>query len=501
MSAHGAGGLMGQAFTLLRQGRLADAERLLAQICERDEQNGKAWFMRGAIRFESGDTNRAIEYLSIAVDLDPGNTDAHFTLCKLHLSRGNLADAIFHIEKVVEQDPNRGEAWLALGSLHADAGRFRQAERASRVAMELLPGVAEPGINLANALISQGKQDEALALCNRIKADDPVRPGIWHSLGLAFKALERMQDAEQCLTAATTLDPTNAAAFCALGDVKAARDDVSEALSLYRKSRELNPADPRVHFQLGKVLLPNSSARHGTLVERLQRDHLYNDIGEARDIARELATGFRYGDAGVERALVRFFDEFDPARLYPAEWWADALTQFGDRRRASDTALRSIYSAVFSWSLPCRQAMDEIAAFCGKRLASYGSGAGYWEWLLSTHHGIDVVCYDMVLRHRFMPTERVLHSDATIDPEDTIFLAWLPGEAAIDPAIESLLDQVRPGQKLVLVGEPAHDNGHPRTCGTHRFFRYLKDRFETRATVPLANYACFRDRVDLLARR
>jgi len=501
MGAHGAGKTMGQAFALVRQGRLSDADRLLAEICEQDAENGKAWFMRGAIRLESGDMHGAIEYLSTAVGLDPGNTEAHFALCRLHLSRGNPARAIFHANRVVELDANHGQAWLALGSLHADAGRFRQAEQASRVAMDLLPGVAEPKINLVNALISQGRRDEATALCDVIRAEDPARPGIWHSLGLAFKALGRMQDAEQCLTTAARSDPGNAAALCALGEIKAARNDVAQALSLYRRSRELDPLDPRVHFQLGKVLLPGSSARHAELVERLQGDHQYRDISEARNIARELATGLHCDGPAVERVLSRFFDEYDPSRLYPVEWWTDAMMQFGDRRQASDTALRSVYSAVFSWSLPCRQATDEIAAFCGRRLASYGSGAGYWEWLLASHYGIDVVCHDMVLRHRFMPMQKVPHSDATVDPEDTIFLAWLPGDAAIDPAVESLLDQAEPGQKLVLVGEPADDYGHPRTCGTHRFFHYLRARFETRAVIALANYAFFQDRVDLLVRR
>jgi hypothetical protein len=43
--------------------------------------------------------------------------------------------------------------------------------------------------------------------------------------------------------------------------------------------------------------------------------------------------------------------------------------------------------------------------------------------------------------------------------------------------------------------------GDPRTCGTQRSFRYLQDELETRAMVPLANYAYFQDRVDLLVKR
>lgn len=493
--------LLNQAFTLIRQGRLADAERPLARLCERHKDHAKAWFMRGAIRFEHGDMDLARDYLGTAIRLEPGNTQAHFTLCKIALSLGDLAAAIAHAERVVELDAAHGEAWLALSSFYTDAGLLARAEQAGRTAMTLLPDVVEAKVNVVNTLIAQGKRDQAIALCNDIRAQGPAQPGIWHSLGLAYQALGLIQDAAPCLEQVTRLDPNNAAALCTLGEIKAAQDDVSQAQQLYERSRQLAPAHPRAHFQLGKVLLPNSSARHRQRVRQLARDHRYRDADEALDMARELATDFRYGNAVAERALVRFFDAYDPACLYPADWWTDALRRFGDRRQAPDTALRSVYAAVFSWSLPCRQALDEIAAFAGKRLASYGSGAGYWEHLLATHYGIDVACHDMTLRHRFVPMRKLPHSEATLDPEDAIFLAWLPGEVAIDAAIESLLDQARPGQRLVLVGEPADENGHPRTCGTRRFFAYLQDHFETQATIPLPNYAYFKDRVELLVRK
>ena len=499
MGASGTENLMAEAFALVRQGKLVDAERLFVQLCQQNAENDKAWFMRGVIRVEHGDTNRAIEYLRTAVRLDPANIQAHFTLCKLYLSRGNLAEAIAQAGTVVELDAEHGEAWLALGSLYADAGLLQEAEQASRTAIRLLPGVAEPKINLVNALISQQQQDEAVALCKSIEQDGPAHAGIWHSLGLAFKALGQIPEAENCLTRTIRLEPNNAAAYCALGEIKAAKEEVSQALGLYRKSRELNPACPRVHFELGKVLLPSNSARHWRLVEQVQQDHRYHDIDEACDIAKELAKDFQYGDTAVDQALVRFFDEYDPSQLYPVEWWTDALMQFGDRRQASDTALRSIYSTVYSWSLPCRQALDEIAAFAGKRLASFGSGTAYWEYLLARYYGIEVSCHDMMLRHRFTSMKKVLHSEATIDLEDTIFFAWLPAEAA-DSSIERLLNQIGAGQKLVLVGEPADDNGQPRSCGTRRFFQYLRDNFKTRAIIALANYAYFEDRVELLVR-
>ncbi len=443
----------------------------------------------------------ALNYLNTVIKLDPDNRVAHFTLCKIYAFRGDLTQAIIQAKKVVALDFGNGEAWLALSSFYADTGQFQQAEEACRTAIRLLPHIPEAKINLTNALISQEKQEEALELCNTIKNDNPVSAGIWHSLGLAYKALHQIKDAEQCLTKVTMLDPKNAAAFCTLGKIKAAQEDISQALFYYEKSRELDPVNPRVHFELGKVLLPNNSTKHWQLIQQLQKNYQYQDCKEANIIAKDLATDFHTADANVEEILKQFFNDYDASSLYPIKWWIDTLKQFGDRHQASDTALRSIYASVFSWSLPCKEALDEIAAFSGEQLSSFGSGSGYWEFLLAQHYAIDIKCHDMLLGHRFTPMKQTLHSDVRVNTNDTLFLAWLPGKTEIDIAIESLLNQTRIGQKLILVGEPADENGYPRTCGTHRFFRYLQDNFKLQKKIPLPNYAYFNDCVELLVRK
>jgi len=467
MGASSTDKLQQQAYSLLRQGRLNDAEPLFIQLCKEND----------------------------------ANTEAHFSLCKIYFSQGNLHKAIAQAQRVVELDNEYGEAWLALSSFYADTGRLKEAEHSSRTAIALLPDVVEAKINLVNVLISQEKQDEATALCKHIKADNPKNPGIWHSLGLAFKAQGLIEDAEQCLTRTVELDPDNAVALCTLGEIKAAQEDLSQAQLLFKKSKELNPTYPLVHFELGKVILPGNSEKHWNLIQQLQQDYLYLDLNEAKNTAIELAKDFRFGDATAERELLRFFDEYDPACLYPMQWWTDALKRFGDQRHAPDTALRSIYSAVFSWSLPCKLALEEIASFVDNRLASYGSGTGYWEYLLAKNYGIDVICHDMLLGHRFTSMTQKQHSEVKVDPQDTIFLAWLPGESTINSAIESLLNQTKTGQKLVLVGEPADANGYPGTCGTFQFFHYLRNYFKTQSLIPLANYAYFNDRVELLVRK
>ncbi len=494
--------LTDKAFALVEQGKLVEAEQLFVQVCELDANNGQAWMMQGAIQLELGSTDMASDFLDRAIKLDPNDIEAHFTTCKLFLSQSRLADAIDSGRKAVSLDPDYGEAWLLLSGIYGELGQLQDAEQCGRRANALLPGAVEAKTNLVNMLRSQDKLDEAIPLCEEIRNESPMQPDIWYSLGLAFQDAHRLQDSEQCFAKVIELDPLNAKAYCGLGDISVAQGDDMQAMHHYKKSKALDPALPSVHFALGKVLLPNCSEEHRQLLQRLQQDCLYASASEASDIAKELANGIQYDDPAALTSLVQFFSEFDPSKLYPTEWWLSVLKKYTPQELAHDTVMRSVFSSVFSWSLPCKEALDKIATFAeGSRISSYGAGAGYWEYLLTTHYGIDVISHDAKPRHRFVGIKEQLHSNTVIDPSDTIFLAWVPGILESDASMEPLLNQMQTGQKLVLVGEPADETGRPRTCGTRSFFQFLRDNFEHQSTVPLANYSYLEDCVELLTKK
>lgn len=491
-----------RAFALVEQGRLVEAEQLFARVCEMDGNNGEAWMMRGAIQLELGAAEVAADFLNRAIKLDPNDIEAHFTSCKLFLSQGRLDEAIASGRKAVDLDPDYGEAWLLLSAIYGRTGQFQDAEQSSRRAIALLPEALEAKSNYVNALRSQDKLEEAIPLCEEIRKENPAQAHIWHSLGLAYQERHLLRDAEQCFLKVIELEPLHAGAHFGLGYISKAQGNALQAMLHYKKSKELDPTIQRVHFELGQLLLSNSSEEHQQLLQQLQLDYLYRDTSEASDIAKKLANNFPYDNPSALTNLVRFFAEFDPSRLYSKQWWSNALQQYTPQELAHDTIMRSVFSAVFSWSLPCKEALDEITGFAaGSRIASYGSGAGYWEYLLGAHYGVDIVCHDMKLRHRFIDMKEQLHSDTTIDPLDTIFLAWIPGESDSDLGIEPLLDQLQAGQKLVLIGEPADEMGQPRSCGTRRLFQYLHNNFEHQATIPLANYAYLEDCVEFLTRK
>jgi len=494
--------LIDTAYALVEQGKLVEAEQLFAQVCEMDGNNGQAWMMRGAIQLELGSTELAANFLDRAIKLDPDDIEAHFTTCKLFLSLNRLAEAAISGRKAVSLDPDYGEAWLLLSGIHGELGQFQDAEQSGRRANALLPGAVEAKTNLVNVLRYLDKLDEAIPLCEEIRNTSPMQPDIWYSLGLAFQARHRLQDSEQCFAKVIELEPLNAKAYCGLGDISTAQGDDLQAILHYKKSKALDPTLPSVHFALGKVLLSNGSGEHRQLLQRLQQDYLYGDASEASNIAKKLANGFQYDDSVALANLVQFFSEFDPSKLYPTKWWSNVLQKYTPHELAHDTVMRSVFSTVFSWSLPCREALDKIANFVeGSRLSSYGAGAGYWEYLLNTHYGVDVISHDAKLHHRFVGMKEQLHSNTSVDPADTIFLAWIPGILESDASMEPLLSQMKTGQKLVLVGEPADESGRPRTCGTRQLFQLLRNDFEYQTTVSLANYSYLEDCVELLRKK
>ncbi len=74
--------------------------------------------------------------------------------------------------------------------------------------------------------------------------------------------------------------------------------------------------------------------------------------------------------------------------------------------------------------------------------------------------------------------------------DDTIFLSWI---IRGDTGILNVLKQFKPGQKLVLVGEPPDKHGIPRICATPEMFAMLKKEFTLYQKIPLVTYSMLND--------
>lgn len=494
MSIEDVSKLLDEGFALVDKGMLQNALQLFVQAADIDENNAEAWMMQGAIKGELGEVEDALACLNRAISLDPDDTEAHHILCKILQSQGRLDDAKSNGRKAVELDPTYGEAWLALGGVCGLLGHLNEAEECCRHAIELLPDSIDARNNLANLLKLQGKSVEAIPIYKEILDYNPANAEVNYNLGAAYQERGEFDEAASCYLRAVAINPKFASAYSSLGDTMLKQGKVSDALQYCKKAVELNPLSADAQIRLGSVLSVSGSEEKRQLLDRLEEDHIYTDMREPMTLASELSRMFSYENDTAQESLIRLFTEFDPGNVYPEQWWQSTLQRFGPRELAHDKIARGVLSSVYSWSIPTKEALEEIVNFIGAlRLSSYGAGRAYWEYLLRIHYGVDVIASDVEFRNRFIEIEKSDYANANVNTGDIVLLSWVPdGESSA----ECILNKMQSGQRLILIGVLAVYNVS-QICATNQFFSILHEQFYHNSTIPLVQFSYLNDTVEL----
>ncbi len=91
-----------------------------------NENLAKAYYIKGSIYRESGDTSRAVSSLETAIEQDTRMTDAHYDLGVIYAARRNPL-AMQYYENVIRIEPERKDALYARARFLQDLGKTEQA--------------------------------------------------------------------------------------------------------------------------------------------------------------------------------------------------------------------------------------------------------------------------------------------------------------------------------------------------------------------------------------
>ena len=465
---------------------------------------------------------------------DSANVEAKFGLATVLATRGRLHEAIPLFQEVVQARPDHLAAWANLGNALLHRGDYHEAGNAFRAVLKIRPDTFPALYGLGCALQYQGRHAEAEGHFRRALQFQPNDPGLWMNLGTVLKQqrklgdaiesyrkvtqlkpdlhqgwsafgqtlleLGRPQEAEQAFRHAIWLAPEVAEARIGLGDALSGQQHGDAALESYLNAIALDPKSQNAHTKAESLLLRTAGATgEESVFARLLGDRVYERPADSVPDALALVNAYTYPVAGVLDETRTLLRQFDPEQLYPGAWWKERLSRFGTPAEGHDKVFRGISSAIYSWSPPCREVMEAVAAFTGDAvLHSFGAGTGYWEWLLARHFGTRVLAGDRVLRHRFVAMVVEDYGTASVSDGEVVFLAWVPQGVDV---VMNLLRQIRPEQKLVIVGQGPDDTGKARICATDDVFRYLETVFEPAGKVPLGYYSYIRDDVRMYRRR
>jgi tetratricopeptide (TPR) repeat protein len=203
-----------------KAGQFEIAAGIYKQILEADATNPDANHYYGLLAFQTGNNEKALALLGVAVDVAPDYAEAH---------------------------NNRGLVLQQMG----DAAKAVESYRA---AIAFAPDFTDAYVNLGSALDDLKRYDDAIAQYDLALARHPDHVDAHNNKGLALHKLVRFEEAEAAFTEALKRDPNFTEALNNLGSTLLILGRNEEALACFEKALESNPASKTTMFNRANVL-------------------------------------------------------------------------------------------------------------------------------------------------------------------------------------------------------------------------------------------------------
>jgi tetratricopeptide (TPR) repeat protein len=280
-----------QVAALVRDNRLAEAEKDLIAVLRVTPQLPVALNLLGTVRAKQGRLNEAELLFLRAVRYDKKFTGARMNLVYLYVLKRAPEKSILQLREILAVEPEHAEATEKLAELLLSQGRvdecisFIEKQKASRsvpaallvvlgdahLAKKAFPQAEEnyllalegrldnAGALLGLAQISRLKNEtrEASIYLNRVAtlAADSKSPEFLYKF--AFEALRAgmFDEAKSALQRSLELRPNEPSYLLALGIAFLRKADLFESEKLFRRLLEIQPANAQGQLHLGYVLL------------------------------------------------------------------------------------------------------------------------------------------------------------------------------------------------------------------------------------------------------
>jgi len=238
-------------FALHRQGRLAEAERIYAEVIRAAPRHFGAIHSLGVIALQTRQYERAVDWLSKSISIDRKYAPAHNNLGYALAALKRLDEAIVSYSKAIALDRNYAEAYNNRGTAQNDLGRWREALTNFDKAIALKPDYANAHNNRGTVLKYLKRYGEALASYDKAIALRPDFSGAYSNRGNALTELRRPIEALESIDKAIALDPNYAEAHYNRGNALSLMGQMEAALESYGRALALKPEYADAYYNVG----------------------------------------------------------------------------------------------------------------------------------------------------------------------------------------------------------------------------------------------------------
>lgn len=364
---------LSEALAYHSAGMLGQAALLYEQILLQTPDHPDALHLLGVLSLQQGNCSLAVELISRAIRLRPGQAPFHANLSEAMRTAGVLRGSLDHARQAVHLEPAQaqywntlGLAWLAgqdysgaaeafeeavrldhtfalghnnLGICRRELGHHAAALEAFQRAVQIDPDLAMARSNLGQQLLEMNRAADALEHCRAAVRLQPNLPSAHNNLGNALRKLGESAQARACYQLALQLQPREAMSHSNLGQSFEEEGCLTEALACYRQALYLAPDSAHVRTNLAGLLYQYGRAVE-SVAECRQALRLDPAYPEAYYLLGRLMQDESNSDA-AEAALL------EAVRLRPHYTEAHvALGQLHQERGEGESALASYRAAL-----------------------------------------------------------------------------------------------------------------------------------------------------------
>jgi Flp pilus assembly protein TadD len=239
------------------------AEPLLKKAAEEDPKNYQAWFYLGYVYSETNRDDLAIAAYRKAVELQPTVIESNLDVAVLLAQQGS-SDAGRYLRSAAKLKPTPDQTetiakvWMMLAT-KLQASDPAGAVDAYQTVADLHPKDPAPLIELGQMLEARKDLAGAEKAYKQALVRDPNSGDVLAVLSNIYMQTDRLQDAEQSLTAFLKTNPASVNGHLQLGRVLRKEQKTVEAAAEFEKALELKPGDEDALKELSAVQLADKN--------------------------------------------------------------------------------------------------------------------------------------------------------------------------------------------------------------------------------------------------
>lgn len=246
-----------KAIKLFEGKNYTQANDVLEEILDEDENNAKANFYMGRTYFGLKDYSEASDYIEEAIEIEEHNAEYHFWLAQAYAAdaqTSSFISAAFIAPKIkdefartIEIDPNHLGGHIGLANFHLNAPGIvgGDIDKVLNVGKKLIELDEKKGrIVLINYYTKKDNFDSVkiqLKILEDKYSEDKSFASFYNTYGYSLLNQEKYEEAIKYFKKQVELTPENANSYDSLGDGYRAIGNLKEAVNQYQKALDIDP--------------------------------------------------------------------------------------------------------------------------------------------------------------------------------------------------------------------------------------------------------------------